>query len=333
MGVTLNLKSSTNLLELFGGFGDVFSSDDLAMLAQAEIYYQTHCFDLLLPRETDGGKVMVCARFTTSQTGALMQGMLGKTPMMELRKSVTYCLKHILTLYYAPNLTATGDMQHQVASSVNMAMASVHHYFNFLELVSDTKACPTAHKPAVPNTAPSKTKKEPLLDFSKLDVAAAHDALAVNSGIKHHLVSHGIYKVNCAYYEADLEEHSKHPTVALGVAEALGQRVRGTSANSVYIVAGVSKTFNVAYRVKGSGFSVRVESANATYTKTSKVLDALVGCGLDLSFNGNKFTHASLHFEGMNHKSCKRVLGAILSDLDLFAPHQSSAAVVIADTK
>jgi hypothetical protein len=86
-------------------------------------------------------------------------------------------------------------------------------------------------------------------------------------------------------------------------AEALHQRVRGTSANSVYVVVAINDRLRVAAKIKGNGLAVRVESPQEF---SSSDISAFAGVGVV-----NHGHYMSGHFSCTNATPA-RVLGAIL---------------------
>lgn len=324
MAVTLNIKTSKTLLELFSGL-DSLSYEYKSVLNKAQIYYQTHCFDILLERAQD----MVCVRFATPQTGSLMQGMLGKAPHQALQKSVAYCLKAVLTTYFNQDAKAGTDVNSIPAESTHATIGITHGYYDFLKIIGDEKATPSEHKPK--ETQEPKAVKPVGLDFSKLEQkAAAAYADVKNTPIGEVTkLGHGIQLVETTYKEAVYPDHTKADVVSLSVACALGQRVRGTSANSVYYVCALGTCCNLAYRLSGDSFSIRLESvSNQKFSKTSSIIDKILGAGMDVVYtNSGVLSHASIHFEGMDYKKARRVLGAVMADLAMFQPSEMCLTV------
>jgi len=328
MAVTLNLKASKNFFELFPSVGMNWAPSIRTMLKDAEIYYQTHCFDVLVKVEANKFHI---ARFETQHTGALMQGLLGNKPMLELSKSVAFTIKH-----FANKLTNNDSYSAGVfsvaANACTMQHSTVEGYAKFLEYMGDSKACPAAHKPKV-----QTTPKPQGLDFNKLEAAVAetpegNQKPLVEEGNQGEVASvsmgHGIYKEAVVYKKAKHDEHKNVGAVHLTVVEALGQRTVGTNPTSIYYVCGLNSLLNAAYRMKGDTFSFRVAAPKGvTLTKTAPMVERIIGCGLDVHYDGEKFDYASLHFSGMNYKSSRRVLGAMLADLDIFSPHECSLEI------
>ncbi|MGI4991057.1 hypothetical protein ACRXCV_00375 (plasmid) [Halobacteriovorax sp. GFR7] len=267
--------------------------------------------------------MMMIFRVRSHVVGSLMSGMLGKQPLLDLTKGVGYFLKHVITLLstYEELTYSTETLAAQNCSAV---IAVTESYFKFLDDVGEANACPKKYKPAV--TAPDEEKAEGLkLDFSKLDpVAAESNIEAQDKSVELIHLGHGIVKHSEDVITVDVL-HEKAEPVKLSVAVALGQKVKGTAVNSVYRVAALGTMYKLACRLQDTTFSVRVEpSENVTIAKGSAYHNKLNDAGLDVVMDATskKVLYASLHFEGMDYKSSKRVLGAIVADLECFKPSQ-----------
>jgi ribosomal protein L7/L12 len=103
--------------------------------------------------------------------------------------------------------------------------------------------------------------------------------------------------------------------IPLKDAKALGQKVKGTSAGSVYHCIAVGKHIRIAARVQQDSLSLRAEWSGATQAELKK----LQGVGLQMHKE-----YASMHF-ALNSVPLGRVIGGILMDLGLEFDQQVSS--------
>jgi hypothetical protein len=107
--------------------------------------------------------------------------------------------------------------------------------------------------------------------------------------------------------------------VPLRDADAMYQRVIGTSQGSVYVVVAMADGLRIAAKTDMvSGLSVRAEGA--ALNKTA-ITNALMGQGLTLKSKGG-FNYMSGHYTGTDEAPAHKILGAILmgSGIEFFTP-------------
>jgi hypothetical protein len=97
--------------------------------------------------------------------------------------------------------------------------------------------------------------------------------------------------------------------IKLRDAKALGQKVRGTSNGSVYVVVALNDRVKIAAKIKGTQVSVRAECNNPTATEKN----GLLSIGLKPGANGD---HYSFHLD-CQEVPVGRALGACLFDCDV----------------
>lgn len=104
------------------------------------------------------------------------------------------------------------------------------------------------------------------------------------------------------------------PPVPLKDAVAIGQRVKGTSAGSVYTVTALSETVRLAMRYKDDQLSVRAEG-NPNPFEVKKMEEFGLSKG-----NGNNGTYWSMHMS-LAGVPVQRVIGAVLMGLGIDFDH------------
>ena len=107
----------------------------------------------------------------------------------------------------------------------------------------------------------------------------------------------------------------------LSEAKFVGQRVRGTSAHSVYSCAAISKDCAVAARSSGGSLSIRVECLEDTAEVGAALSLILPDSPLKKSGSGK---HWSVHFNSiapsMEYSTFMAVLGTVNQSFSLIAP-------------
>lgn len=280
MALTMNVKSTKSFYDLFPSMFTAATSNHKMMIdycKSSEVYYQPKCIDILIPVEVGSSSYMYCIRVNTPLAGALMSGNIGKAPKQELAKGLKYLLSGAAT-----DLTNGGLEALKIDNAVVGTMSGqvgTCDYGLYFNYPSFLKAVGDAK--ATPKGMQETAPKDGLLDFSKLQSAGG-----------------GEFK-------------------KLTAASELGQPVQGTSSDSVYRVAALTTMLAVAYRYssKQSRISIRLEPRKGNKFNSGSPLWATAqGAGMDVHFNE---AYASCHILVKSIKQARRVLGAILSDLEL----------------
>ena len=309
MSVTLNIKSSKSFVELFPKVP--MTSYQLSILAEAEIYYQPHCFDVLIPCcyevQSTGASTALYVRFHCKNTGLLISGALGNTIKQQLAKSVNHVWKQLAPYIVSVNKPYAFDVNEgHVSTNVNITYGMHASYADFLVSINDIKAIPKDMAPV-----------------AEVPVAAALTPPEEIGEEQTHVVDKP-YKCATAGHMKD------GPVLSLSVATALLQKVRGSGPDAVYLTCGMSQLLNAAYRYKNNVLSVRVEPPKGmNHTEASSTVKDIQGCQLSMHFKQPKtytelpvMDYASIHLVDLNYKQARRVLGAIMADLEIFKPHE-----------
>lgn len=148
-----------------------------------------------------------------------------------------------------------------------------------------------------------------VLEGVTLTVAVAKQAILKQAGAETFIKVDGVpfdeavYKAHAAPTAAPVAVKPVDTVISLKDAQALGQKVHGTSGGSVYYCVAVSDHVKVAARMyKGGSISLRAE-----WTDNPKAdIDKLAAAGLQMKSN-----YASLHFDAAD-VPLARVIGAFL---------------------
>lgn len=301
MAVTLNIKAQQNPKELFKGMipaGDLLNN----CLDDCEIWYQKSSFDLIMKLELDGVPVVYCARIIYDKTGPLMAGTLGLKPLADFGTSFKYLLKrvsvHLVKIEQDYDLNGSAiSMKATNASGVHGLYSS---YANFLTVIGDVKAIPQGQSSDL-------NKKPTVLDFSKLE---AHVAASKVDNFN---------QQSATIVTSD----GNTPPVRLSQVEALGQAALGSSSTSVYYVAAIGPMVALAYRLNlaSKTLSIRVEPrASVKLASGCEIAEKIKSADLTPYSEEGNLDYASLHVSVMSVKEARRVLGAVVADLDMFSP-------------
>lgn len=117
-----------------------------------------------------------------------------------------------------------------------------------------------------------------------------------------------------------LQQVKKQPkpgVIKLALAEAVGQKVLGTSADSVYKAIAISPGVKVAARINGSQLSLRVETTSKC---SPSDLDKIKASGVQWHN-----TYGSIHLDTGNPQIMRRTIGAFLFGMDVKFTDQLSA--------
>ena len=114
-----------------------------------------------------------------------------------------------------------------------------------------------------------------------------------------------------------VKKQPKPGVIKLALAEVVGQKVLGTSADSVYKAIAISPGVKVAARINGSQLSLRVETTSKC---TPSDLEKIKASGVQWHS-----TYGSIHLDTGNPQIMRRTIGAFLFGMDVKFTDQLSA--------